>query len=174
MTPPQNGRRTEEPIASRPQMPGYGLPEASDALLPWAWAEERLIRSHNYWLATTRPDARPHLMVIWGLWLEQVFYFSTGSQSRKARNLRSNSHCVIGTEHAEQAVILEGIAAAVTEVALLKTLLSLYQKKYDYDMSSMETDILSMQEPIFAVRPTVVFGLEESKMLQSATRWRFT
>jgi hypothetical protein len=61
----------------------------------------------------------------------------------------------------------------VTDVALLETLLSIYQRKYDYDMSSMEADILSLEEPIFAVRPSVAFGLDEKATLSNATRWHF-
>jgi nitroimidazol reductase NimA-like FMN-containing flavoprotein (pyridoxamine 5'-phosphate oxidase superfamily) len=162
-----------EPVASRPDMPGYGLPEGESGLMPWSWAEKRLSESHNYWIATSRPDGRPHLMVIWGLWRDGAFYFSTGGQSRKARNLEHDAHCVIGTEHAAEAVVVEGKAEKVADVALLKTLLSLYQRKYDYDMSSMETDILNLEEPIFAVRPIVAFGLDEAATLNNATRWRF-
>jgi hypothetical protein len=162
-----------EPKASRPDMPGYGLPEGETGLMPWSWAEKRISESHNYWIATTRPDGRPHLMVIWGLWLDGVFYFSTGGQSRKARNLERNAHCVVGTERADEAVVVEGRAEKVADVGLLETLLSLYQRKYDYDMSSMEGDILSLEEPIFAVRPLVAFGLDEKATLNNATRWHF-
>lgn len=165
--------RSREPRASRPHMPGYGLPEGTEGLMPWQWAEQRLTASHNYWLATTRPDGRPHLMIIWGLWLDGHFYFSTGRHSRKARNLAQNAHCVIATEQAEQAAVVEGVAEAITDVALLKTLLSSYQRKYDYDMSSMEADILNLKEPIYAIRPTVAFGLDEKATLKTATRWRF-
>jgi hypothetical protein len=154
-------------------MPGYGLPEGTEGLMPWSWAERRLIESHNYWIGTTRPDGRPHLMVIWGLWLDGALYFSTGSHSRKAANLSVNPHCVIGTEHAEQAVVLEGVAEKVADTTLLKSVLSLYQRKYDYDMSSMEADILASKEPVFVVRPTVAFGLDEKATLTTATRWHF-
>jgi len=37
----------------------------------------------------------------------------------------------------------------------------------------MEKDILSMKEPVFAVRPKVAFGLYEKKFMSSATRWTF-
>jgi pyridoxine/pyridoxamine 5'-phosphate oxidase len=154
-------------------MPGYGLPEGSGGLMPWSWAEHRLERSHNYWLTTVRPDGRPHLMVIWGLWREGLFYFSTGSQSRKTRNLESNAHCVIGTEQAEEAVVVEGIAEKLCNVEQLRELLSLYQRKYDYDMSTMQQDILELREPFFAIRPSVAFGIEEKTSLQNATRWQF-
>jgi hypothetical protein len=32
------------PAPSRPHMPGYGLPEGPDGLMPWSWAEQRLCR----------------------------------------------------------------------------------------------------------------------------------
>jgi hypothetical protein len=162
-----------EPVPSRPHMPGYGLPEGPDGLMPWNWAEQRLESSHNYWLATVRPDGRPHLMVIWGLWRREVFYFSTGSRSCKTRNLESNAHCVIGTEQAHEAVVVEGLAEKLRDVEQLKELLSLYQRKYDYDMSTMQEDILALREPLFAIRPSVAFGLDEKTNLQNSTRWRF-
>lgn len=162
-----------EPAPSRLHMPGYDLPEGPDELMPWSWAEQRLEGSHNYWLATVRQDGRPHLMIVWGLWHRGVFYFSTGSRSRKARNLESNAHCVIGTEQAHQAMIVEGAAEKVCDVAQLKELLALYQRKYDSDMSAMQEDILALREPFFAVRPSVAFGLDEEAVLQNATRWRF-
>ena len=49
-------------------------------------------------------------MVVWGLWQDGRLFFSTGSKSRKARNLAQNSNCVICTEHAHEAVIVEGVA----------------------------------------------------------------
>jgi len=162
-----------EPTSERPYMPGYGLPEGADGLMPWSWAAKRLEESHNYWLATSRPDGRPHLMVIWGLWLDGVFYFSTGRHSRKTRNLESNAHCVIGTEDAHEAVVAEGAAEKLRDVEQLEEFLALYQRKYDYDMSMMREDILALREPIFAVRPSVAFGLDEKSFSQKATRWRF-
>ena len=43
------------PQASRPRMPGYGMPSGTKGLLPWAWADERLRTSHNYYVMTVRP-----------------------------------------------------------------------------------------------------------------------
>jgi nitroimidazol reductase NimA-like FMN-containing flavoprotein (pyridoxamine 5'-phosphate oxidase superfamily) len=154
-------------------MPGYGLPDGDEGLIPWSWAEKRLEASHNYWLATVREDGRPHLMVIWGLWLDEVFYFSTGSRSRKTRNLESNARCVIGTEQSHQAVVVEGTAEKLKDVEQIKTFLSIYERKYVYDMSTMRRDILELREPIFAVRPNVAFGLDEEAGMANATRWSF-
>jgi hypothetical protein len=153
-------------------MPGYGMPEGSKGLLPWTWAEQRLKKSHNYWITTVKPNGAPHTMVVWGLWQDGRFLFSTGSKSRKARNLQRNAHCVICNEHAQEAVIVEGVAETA-EVAARRKFLPVYEKKYKFDMSSMKADILSMKEPVFAVRPQVVFGLWEKHFQTKSTRWKF-
>jgi hypothetical protein len=166
--------RISKPKASRPHMPGYGLPKGTKGLLPWSWAQQRLEKSHNYWITTAKPDGSPHTMIVWGLWLDGAFLFSTGRQSRKARNLERNQHCVICTEQANRAVIVEGIAEEVPTVDQRRAFLKRYERKYDFDMSGMEADILSLKEPIYAVRPVVAFALDEKKSLNAATRWQFS
>jgi len=165
-------KSNHEPKPSRPHMPGYGLPEGNQGLLPWSWAEQRLKKSHNYWITTVKPDGSPHSMVVWGLWQDGRFLFSTGSKSRKARNLTHNTHCVLCTEHAHEAVVVEGTAEIADVPARRKFLLSC-ERKYKFDLSTMKQDILSMKEPVFAVRPRVVFGLWEKHFVGKATRWRF-
>jgi len=155
------------PKASRPHMPGYGLPKGTKGLLPWKWAEDRLKKSHNYWITTVRPDGSPHSMVVWGLWLEGAFYFSTGKQSRKARNLAENPLCIVATERAEEAVIVEGEARLTKDTPQLKFFTN-YQKKYKWDMSAMQ------DEPIYQVSPQRAFGLYEKKFMGAATRWKFS
>src|SRR4030042_4377727 len=80
------------PEASRPYMPGYGILEADAGrgLLPWSWATERIAKSHNYWVATTSPDGRPHVMPGWGGWLDDGVYFSTGKNTRKGQTRAAN------------------------------------------------------------------------------------
>ncbi len=107
-------------------------------------------------------------MPVWGVWLDDRFYFSAGRRSRKARNLATNPRCVICTERADEAVILEGVAEEVRDRKLLKIFADLYKRKYDWDM---ESD----QEPVYAVRPRVAFGLIEhaEEFGGTATRWAF-
>ena len=147
-------------------MPGYGLPAGAKGLLPWKWAEQRLRRSHNYWLTTAGANGAPHVMPVWGLWDEGRFFFSTGRESRKARNLASNPQCVVCTEVSAEAVIVEGSAAEVSDPALFKRLAPLYHRKYK--PWKLEQDL----GPVFEVRPRVIFGLRE-KTFKAATRWLF-
>ena len=169
---PRVTARRSGPKASRPQAPGYGFPKSKKGLLPWSWAEQRLKKSHNYWITTVQVDGSPHTMVVWGLWQDGRLLFSTGSKSQKARNLGRNPKCVVCTEHANEAVIVEG-TAEVADVEARRKFLSQYERKYKFDMSSMKADILAMKEPVFAVRPQLVFGLWEKYFQSKSTRWKF-
>jgi len=165
---------SKKPTPSRPHMPGYGLPEGQKGLLPWSWAEQRLKKSHNYWITTITPANLdvPHTMVVWALWQDGHLLFSTGSNSRKASNLAKNKNCVVCTEHAQEAVIVEG-TAEIVDLPARRKFLPAYEKKYKFDMGKMKDDILSMKEPIFAVRPRVVFALWEKYFQSKSTRWKF-
>jgi len=157
-----------KPKVSRPNIPGYGMPKTLQGALTWDWAEKQLEKSREYWISTVRPDGAPHTMIVWGLWMEGGFYFSTGKTSRKARNLAENNRCTIGNDDAAAAVIVEGTAEPLTDASTRKQFFPLYEKKYKFDMSNMQG------EPIFTVRPKVAFGLREKDFSSSATRWKFT
>jgi hypothetical protein len=161
------------PKATRPRMPGYGLPKSNKGLLPWKWAADRLTKSRQYWIVTVRPEGRPHVMLVWGLWLNEAFYFSTGSQSRKARNLDANPECVICSQESEEAVIVEGRAERLRDVPAIRDFLARYERKYKFDLSGMAKDMIELKEPVFVVHPRVAFGLWEKKFATSATRWKF-
>lgn len=151
-------------------MPGYGILDAKGGkgLLPWSWASIRLSRAHNYWVATTRPDGRPHTMAVWGVWVNDRFYFSTGGRSRKARNLARNRRCVVCTERADEAVIVEGVASKARASSLPRQVAGEYKRKYKWDLDPK-------RGPVFTVRPRVAFGFVEAadKFSSAATRWIF-
>jgi nitroimidazol reductase NimA-like FMN-containing flavoprotein (pyridoxamine 5'-phosphate oxidase superfamily) len=147
-------------------MPGYGVPEGKKGLLSWSWAKQRLEKSHNYVISTVRPEGSPHTMIIWGLWLDGAFYFSTGKNSRKGRNLATNPKCTLTTDNPAEAVIVEGDAALLDDPAIKRVFAQKYQRKYEWDMSGFN-------EPVYELRPRVAFGLYEKKFQNSATRWTF-
>jgi nitroimidazol reductase NimA-like FMN-containing flavoprotein (pyridoxamine 5'-phosphate oxidase superfamily) len=158
------------PRADRPHMPGYGLVDANSGrgLLAWSWAAERLSKARNYFVSTTRSDGLPHSMPVWGVWMEGAFYFSTGRRSRKARNLRTNSHCVICPENADEAVVLEGVAHEIDSPAALQPMFEAYMEKYNSDLSGMDLS----DNAFYRVTPRVVFGLTLG-LATIATRWTF-
>src|SRR5436190_21807992 len=106
-----------EPGAARPYMPGYGiLPETEGTgLLSWSWAVERLTASHDYWLATGDAGGDPHVMPVWGVWLDGALWFSSSRQSRKARNLAARPRCTLTTDNALSPVVIEGEAERIID-----------------------------------------------------------
>jgi len=154
-------------------MPGYGLLKADEGsgLLPWSWAEERLIASRNYWLVSVWPDGRPHAMPVWGLWHEGAFWFSSSTGSRKARNLGGDPRCVVMTEDAMNPVVMEGTAELITEPEALATILALENMKYE---TSYTIDLLDPSvNSVYRVRPLWAFGLRHDDFTGSPTRWSF-
>ena len=61
---------------------------------------------------------------------------------------------------------MEGTAKEVRERSLRSRFVAAYKKKYDWDMSDTE-------EPIYEVRPPVIFGIAENADA-NPTRWRFS
>lgn len=143
-----------EPEASRPSMPPqYGIqaPTVGQGVLPWTWAEDRLAQARGYWLATTRPDGRPHVAVVWGVWLDDRFYFATSATSRKGRNLAAHPHCVVCPEQSAEAVILEGVTEGVSDRAAIDRFEEAYSAKYG---EGIDTALFQ----VYRVRPRLAFA----------------
>ena len=156
-----------DPTVSRPVMPAaYGIPKAMEGSLNWVWAKQRLADSHNYLITTVRPDSRPHGMVIWGIWLDNAYYFSTGATTRKAKNLAAIPNCVVCTESVDEAVIVEGVARQLAVEEVPKKAFTLYKKKYGWKLDPE-------MGPVFKVSPRVVFAMPEKLFPAGATRWVF-
>jgi len=164
-----------EPKASHAYWPDaiQDAPKDASALKPWSWALERLERSHNYWISTTRPSGRPHLMLVWGIWWQDAFWFSTGPRTRKAKNIAANPQVVIGTEKADEAIILEGAAQEIKDRSVWKQFAKIYNEKYGGDV---EPILNSCDGSVFRVTPQTAFGQDEhaENFAEAVTRWRFS
>ncbi|MBV8949317.1 MAG: pyridoxamine 5'-phosphate oxidase family protein [Actinobacteria bacterium] len=154
-------------------MPGYGVVGETEGagLLPWSWAEERLDRAHDYWLATASAAARPHVMPVWGMWHDGALWFSCSGGSRKTRNLLANARCSIATDDPAEPVVLEGTAEVVDDLSALRRVLELENAKYGtaYGMEMFDPAV----NTTFRFRAEVVFGLDTSDFTGSPTRWTF-
>lgn len=157
------------PVASRPLMQGYGIAaaDAGEGLLPWAWANERLRASHNYWISTLADSGAPHTMPVWGVWYGGGVVFSSGVLSRKVRNLLREPRCTVTTESAAEAVIVEGIARRVVDAVDIESITAAYVTKYDGGFPP--------DSALLRIVPHTVFGFieREGQFTTTATRWRF-
>lgn len=160
-----------KPTLSRPNMPeGYGIePSETTDMVPWEFIRERLTAARSYWVSTTRPDGRPHAMPVWGLWLDDVFYFSTDPDSRKGKNLTANPNVVVHLESGDEVAIVEGVAEKTMNLAVRRQFADAYDVKYQVRPDPDDPDTL-----IYGVRPKVVLAWGEQDFPQSATRWTFS
>ncbi|MCU1465732.1 MAG: pyridoxamine 5-phosphate oxidase-related FMN-binding protein [Actinomycetia bacterium] len=100
----------------------YGTP-----LLEWSKIEERLGQGltqapdaggpnrHTCWLATINPDGSPHVTGIGALWAESTFWFETGRNTRKGRNIARDPRCTLSVATQEFDLVVEGRADLITD-----------------------------------------------------------
>jgi PPOX class probable F420-dependent enzyme len=161
------------PRPTRPHMPGYGVLPAEEGtgLLSWTDAERRLTHSHDYWLATTWSDGRPHVMPVWGVWDGSGLWFSSGGRSRKIANLARDPRCVVTTDDALNPVILEAVAEVVVDADRIRGFLDLLNAKYatDYGLDFLDPSI----NATVRTTPRAAFALLQGDFTGSPTRWTF-
>ena len=157
------------PVASRPFIPGYGIPKAKTGMLPWSHVCERMQSAQNYWIGTTDPEGCPHATPVWGIWLENRLYFGGSPKTRRGRNLAGNPAVVVHLESGSDVVILRGKAYTLQAPAraLTTRLAAASASKYGYKPSPEEYEGGGLYE----VLPEVVFAGKEFQ--KDATRWRF-
>nr|MDJ0789030.1 pyridoxamine 5'-phosphate oxidase family protein [Myxococcota bacterium] len=104
-------------------------------------------------------------MPVWAIEHEGAVYFSTGEDTVKVRNLEARPECVLTTDDADLAVIVEGTVARVE--GDLEALSERYHEKYGMHFPP--------DSPVFRVTPRKVFGFIESpaEFGRTATRWLF-
>jgi PPOX class probable F420-dependent enzyme len=100
----------------------YGTP-----LLEWSKIDDRLGQGvtqapgaggpnrHTCWLATINPDGSPHVTGIGALWTDGTFWFETGRNTRKGKNLARDPRCTVSVATQEFDLVVEGEAQLVTE-----------------------------------------------------------
>jgi hypothetical protein len=159
---------TREPTsAARPRFGGgYGIESGPAGMLPWSWAVERLERSRNYWIGSTRPDGSPHAAPVWGVWIDDSVVFGTHRLSRKARNLKRDPRVVVHCESGDETVILEGVAETIQPD---DGIADAFEPKYEWRPDPSTTG----DESWFRLRPRVAYAWLENDYVKSATRFTF-
>ena len=158
---------------------------SSDAAIPTKWRQGRreLQDAGVYWLSTVRPDGRPHVTPLLGIWLDGALYFCTGPDERKAKNLARNPHCILttGCNRLDGLdLVVEGQAAKVSDPAELRSVAGTFESKYGAHFTAPEGTWFGLGDTIrrnealvFRVAPLVAFGFGKGTPY-SQTRWSFT
>jgi nitroimidazol reductase NimA-like FMN-containing flavoprotein (pyridoxamine 5'-phosphate oxidase superfamily) len=156
----------------------YGDPEAQ--AIPWDEGRELLEQAELYWLTTIRPEGRPHVAPLIGVWDDGAFHFCTGEEERKYRNLASNAEVAVTTGGNAWArgtdVVVEGQAVPVRDERELQRLAAAWEDKYGevwhFDVADGAFAAEGHSAVVFRVEPRKVFGFGKSP--HSQTRWTFS
>lgn len=71
--------------------------------------------AHSKWLTTINEDGSPHVTAVGAIWLDDAFWFQTGTGTRKGRNVARDPRCSIALSIRDADVVVEGDATRVTE-----------------------------------------------------------
>jgi hypothetical protein len=75
------------------------------------------MNSRTTWLCTVNPDGSPHLTAVGALWVDGTFWFQTGVNTQKSRNVARDPRCSLALSVRDADVVFEGDAVHVTEAA---------------------------------------------------------
>jgi hypothetical protein len=151
------------------------------APLAWSRALKQLeANSGTYWLATTNPDGRPHVVAIGALWIDGKIYFTSGTRTRKGRNLAARRDCVFSISLPDIDVVIEGAAIRITDRPTLMRLAKRYADQGWPATVSGDAFIAEYSAPsagpppwnLYVLRPSTAFGVATAEP-HGATRWQF-
>jgi nitroimidazol reductase NimA-like FMN-containing flavoprotein (pyridoxamine 5'-phosphate oxidase superfamily) len=149
--------------------------------ISWERATSSLRDADTYWLATVRPDGRPHAVPVVAVWLDEALHFVASPTSRKARNLAADPHLVITTRAPGVDLVVEGTVTKVGDEPTLHRVARAYATKYRWPVEVRDGAFHGEGAPtagpppyeIYRVRATTVFGFPTEEATRPAT-WRFT
>jgi len=134
---------------------------SDSAKLPWAWVEERLLDTWNYWLATASEARGPHVRPIWCVWWDRGLLFTSSASSRKVRDLEADPRAAIHLELVREVVVVEG---SVSETSADPAAAGAYAAKYAW--------LPPATQGWYVLRPTSVYAALEATYPASATRFK--
>jgi hypothetical protein len=137
-------------------------------------ALSRLRAAMSYWLATTRPDGRPHAMPVWGVLLDDAFWFGTAGQ--KVHNLRHQPYAIVHHESADDVAILEGRVERLPLADAPDAVVAAFRDKYVDPESGEPFELTGAGESpadawLYALRIEVGHAWLEGAFLETQTRW---
>jgi|ERR1700694_3374027 len=172
----QTGER--EPVTTLAAYGSEGAPATT-----WAHGRTILAEAEVYWVSSVRPDGRPHVTPLIGVWLDGAMYFCTGPDERKAKNLKENPHCILttGCNRLDGLdIVVEGAVAKVSNETELRRVADAYETKYRTITKPGGTwfglgDTIRRGESlVYRLAPTRVLGFGKGTDNFSQTRWTFS
>jgi general stress protein 26 len=131
----------------------------------------------RFWIATTRPDGRPHVMAVGIVWDDGKFYLSTGARTQKGKNLAHDPRCMVSIAAPGIDIEAEGEAKIIRDEGELQRIATLYD-----DWGPQVRDGAFWHEfsapsagpppwDVYEITPTTFYAVATAEP-HGATRWR--
>jgi nitroimidazol reductase NimA-like FMN-containing flavoprotein (pyridoxamine 5'-phosphate oxidase superfamily) len=158
----------KEPKVERLDIPKeYGDPKK---LLTWEEVRSKLEKERTYWVASVRPDGRPHVIPKDGVWIDDTWYYGGMPTTVHHRNLRTNPAVAMHIGGETDAVIVEGSAQNVVPPReLAQKLADITNEKYKH--YGMENTAETYDRGIWTLRAERVVAW--NLLFEDATRFTF-
>jgi hypothetical protein len=137
---------------------------------------------HTCWLATINEDGSPHVTGIGAMWVDGAFWFETGEQTRKGRNIARDPRCTLSVATHRFDLVLEGDASMVTDPSIVADLAARWTAdgwpcRVDESGTALTADYSAPSAgpppwPVYRIEPrraTALLTIEPG----GATRWTF-
>lgn len=131
----------------------------------------------HFWIATTRPDGRPHMMGVGIVWDSGRFYLVTGPRTQKARNLAHDPRCAVSVAARGVDIVAEGEATIVRDDTELHRIAKLYEgwgPQVREGAFWHEYSAPSAGPPpwdVYEITPSTIYAVAGQEP-HGATRWR--
>lgn len=131
----------------------------------------------HYWIATTRPDGRAHVMGVGIVWDGGRFYLVSGPKTQKSKNLARDPRCTISIAAPGIDLVAEGEARIVRDEAELERIATLYDDWGPHVRDGAfwhEFSAPSAGPPpwdVYEITPTTFYAVAADEP-HGATRWR--
>ncbi len=146
----------------------------------WQEALEELRRAATFWVATTHPSGRPHVVPVLAVVSGGAVHFAAAPGTQKARNLARDARISVTTGGEEFDVVVEGEAHPVRDEASLAEVTTSYLDTYGWEVEVRDGRIHGDGAPtagpppydVYRVTPHRAFGFPSTGEAAPA-RWRF-
>jgi nitroimidazol reductase NimA-like FMN-containing flavoprotein (pyridoxamine 5'-phosphate oxidase superfamily) len=152
----------------------------SDPGAGWNQAVEELRRAATFWVATTHPSGRPHVVPVLAVVSDGSVHFAAGPGTQKARNLARDPRLSVTTHGEDLDVVVEGDARTVRDEGSLAGVAAAYLDKYGWAVELRDGRLHGEGAPtagpppydVYRLTPRRAFGFPAAGEA-TPTRWRF-
>jgi Pyridoxamine 5'-phosphate oxidase len=136
---------------------------------------------HTCWLTTLNVDGSPHVTALAVLWVDGHFWFETGRETRKGRNLARDPRCALSLATHAFDLVVEGRADLVTDPTSVARLAGIWSADWPVEVDASGTALTApFSAPSAGKPPWFVYRVDATSATTlatvgdgGATRFRF-